>query len=90
MCIERRVKRLVDLVKMPYFPHEDCKSIYLFIYLSIHLFIYLFVHLILVKHNVYRFILTFTTFEEVIQPLAVEMYMITCLLHAQHAFQPHN
>ena len=60
----------------------------LFIYLH-YSFTYLFVHLILVEHF-YRFILTLNTFEDVNQPLAVEMYMITCLLHAQHAFQQHK
>ena len=34
--------------------------------------------------------LTLNTSEDAIQPLAVEMYTITCLLHAQHAFQQDN
>ena len=53
---------------------------------SVRLQIYLFIYLILVKHF-YRLRLTLNTFEDVILPLAVEMYMMTCLLHALHAFQ---
>ena len=34
--------------------------------------------------------LTHITFEDAIQPLAVHIYVVTCLLHAQYAFQQHN
>ena len=44
------------------------------VWLQISLFIYLFIYLILVKHF-YRFMLTLDTFEDVIQLLAVAMYM---------------
>ena len=53
------------------------------------LFICLFINLNLLKHF-HRFMLTLNTFEDAIQPLAVEMHMITCLLHAQHAFHQDN
>ena len=65
-------------------------QISVFIYLFfIHYIYYLFIYLFLVKH-VYSFLLSLDTFEDAIQPLAVEMYMITCLLHAQHTFQQDN
>ena len=75
-----RVKRLVDTVKIAMFSSARLQIIILFICLY-YLFIYLFVPLILVKYF-YRSILTFNTFEDAIQPLVVEMYMLTYLLHA--------
>ena len=50
------------------------------------LFVSLFVYLLFLVKHFYRFILNLNTFEDVIQTLAVEMYVITFLLHAQHAF----
>ena len=50
------------------------------LFINLFVFIFLLIHLILVKHF-YRFILTCNTFEDVILPLAVEMYIITCFLH---------
>ena len=59
---------------------------YLFIFMYLFYFIYLFIYIeiflcIYVKSD---------TFKAFIHPFAVEMYMITCLLHALHAFQQHN
>ena len=63
---------------------------YLFIYLVICLFIlFSYFYLILANHF-YRFILTINTSEDVIQTITVEMYMSTCLLHVQDAFQQHS
>ena len=53
--------------------------------ISVYLFIYSFN---LVKHF-FQFYFDFT-FEDVSHTLAVRIYMITCLLHAQHDFQQHN
>ena len=81
------VNYLVDIVKTAMISSLRLQT-NLLIYCTycIYLFINLFLHLILGKHF-YRFILTLNTFEDVIQPLAVVMYMIRCLLHVPHAFK---
>ena len=63
--------------------------IYLFIYLSIYLFIK-FIYLFIFSKPLLQIYVDFYTFKDVTQPLAVEMYMITGLLHVQNAFPQHN
>ena len=85
------VKGLVDIIKMQrsvILKLDQIKqsAIFSYVWLQISLFIYCFIcYLFLVEHF-FSFILTLNTFVDVIQHLAVEMYMMPCLLHTQHAF----